>query len=83
MPQMSIAVVDYHTFKRNIRLLRHEKGFTAKEASEAVGLRNNKRFADLEEGRMPPHVDEVIKISEYFKVNIDTLIYKTATITFI
>ena len=78
-----VSILEYHTFRRNIRLLRHEKGFTANEAAKEVGLRHCKRYADLEEGRMPPHVEEIIKISEYYKVKIDTLIYKTSTIQFI
>lgn len=75
--------IEYHSFQRNIRLLRQEKSLSAKEAADLVGLRNSKRFGDLEEGRMPPHVDEIMKIAEFFKVKIDTIIYKTATITFI
>lgn len=78
-----ISGVEYHSFRRNIRMLRQEKGLSAVEASRKIGLRHQKRYLDLEEGRMPPHVDKVIKISEYFKVKIDTLIYKTATIQFI
>ncbi|MCW3466539.1 helix-turn-helix domain-containing protein [Chitinophaga nivalis] len=73
----------YLVFRRNIRLLRNEKGLSAIEASKEVGLRSIKRYADLEEGRMPPSVSEVIRISDFYKVKIDTLINQTAIITFI
>lgn len=72
----------YEKFRTNIRLLRAKEGWSGCEAGEKIGLKNGKRVIDLEYGRGNPTMEEMILISNAFKVPIDSILHKDAQITF-
>lgn len=72
----------YEKFRTNIRLLRAKEGWSGCEAGDRIGLKNGKRMIDLEYGRANPTMEEMILISNTFKVPIDNILNKTAQISF-
>jgi len=74
-------LAEFALFRRNLRLLRAVTGLSAEALGKAMNFPKHYRINDLEYGRATaPKLDEVKKISDYFKVSIDDLLYKTATI---
>lgn len=61
------------TFKYNLKLLRASSGLSGKELSIELDM-SVKRINDLEEGRMPPNLEDLIKIVGYFKISFDDLL---------
>lgn len=60
-------------FKYNLRLLRTAKGLSGVEASEQMGMIAN-RVNDLEGGRMPPNITDLVKIVDFFDLSFDDLL---------
>jgi transcriptional regulator with XRE-family HTH domain len=67
------------TFGENVKALRCSKQFTAEELNKELAFAP-KRISEFENCRLKPSLEEVIKISEYFNVNIDLLLYQTCTL---
>lgn len=74
---------EYACFRRNLRLLRNNTTLSAEALGKDLGFKKYHRIVDLEYGRATePKIDEVKKIAEYFKISIDDLLFKNATIIF-
>jgi len=59
-------------FRYNLRLLRATTEFSGKELSEKLGM-GEKRINDLEEGRMPPKMEDAIAIAMFFSITLSDL----------
>ena len=57
----------------NIRALRKSKGNTLKELAEIIGV-GEMTISNYERGERTPDIDRLIKLADYFEVNLDTLI---------
>lgn len=58
--------VDFlNNFKYNLKLLRTSIGYTSEELTIKLGM-GGKRINDLEEGRCPPKIEDLIKIEMFF-----------------
>ena len=74
---------EFELFRGNLRLLRAATGLSAEALGKALELPKYHRIVDLEYGRATqPKLEEVKKISDYFKISIDELLYKKAEIFF-
>ncbi|WP_051312877.1 helix-turn-helix domain-containing protein [Sporocytophaga myxococcoides] len=60
-------------FGENLYLLRKEKGLNQAELSEIIGVGRN-TLSDYENGKSEPNLSTLIKISEFFGINIHTLL---------
>lgn len=60
-------------FRHNLRLLRLNEKLTQNELSERL-MMNKKRIGGLEEGRLKPTIEEIIKIVDYFPITFDVLL---------
>lgn len=67
---------DYKNFRTNLVKLRGSMGLSAKELAEKCGLKSSKRILDIEEGRLPPKLEDVICICGYFEQSIDSMLFK-------
>lgn len=63
----------HEIFKYNLRLLRAGEGLSAERLSVALYM-PVKRINDLEEGRMPPKFEDLVKIVDYFPITYDDLL---------
>lgn len=72
--------IDFEIFRYNLKTLRKVADKTAKEVSEELKLKQQKRISDIEEGRGKPSFEEINTICEYFKVSIDAMIKQKANI---
>jgi DNA-binding XRE family transcriptional regulator len=59
-------------FRYNLRLLRATTEYSGVELSEKLGVAS-KRINDLEEGRTPPKMEDVIAIASYFNITLSDL----------
>lgn len=59
--------------KRNLRYLRKQKGDSQMEVALALAI-SRSAYADYENGKSEPTVSVLVKLSEYFKVNVDDLL---------
>ena len=57
-----MSEIDLEKFRINLRLARIVSDYSAKELSSIAGLRQQKRIADIEEGRGKPSLNEVSAI---------------------
>jgi DNA-binding XRE family transcriptional regulator len=76
-----MSTKDLDFFRNNLKIARALKQITAKELSAALGLKQMKRIADIEEGRGLPSLTEVSDICKYFDVPIDDMLYRQAKIS--
>lgn len=76
-----MSKTDYAIFRRNLTRVRAVKGLSARELSEACGLRQSKRISDIEDGRGSPSLDEVCAICKHVGYHIDEMLYSEATVT--
>lgn len=60
-------------FRYNLQLLRQSEGLSGGELSLKLGM-PEKRINDLEGGRMPPRLDDLVRIADYFPITYDDLI---------
>lgn len=72
----------YEKFRTNLRTLCAASSLSMIDISKDAGMESGKRITDLQYGRANPTMEEMIVISKYFKIAIDELLNKTATITF-
>ncbi len=61
------------TFKYNLKILRASIDTSGEELSNLIKM-PAKRINDLEGGRMPPNLDDLIKITNHFNVTFDDLL---------
>jgi DNA-binding XRE family transcriptional regulator len=59
-------------FRYNLRLLRATTELSSTELSAKLGM-SSKRVIDLEEGRMPPKMEDAIAIAMYFSITLSDL----------
>jgi len=70
--------IDFAKFRINLKLAREIKDMTAKELSIAAGLKQQKRIADIEEGRGKPTLEEVDTICHNLGQPMDYMLNNTA-----
>jgi DNA-binding XRE family transcriptional regulator len=59
-------------FRYNLRLLRATTELSSKELSAKLGM-SPSRIIDLEEGRMPPKMEDAITIAMFFSITLSDL----------
>ena len=59
-------------FRYNLRLLRATTEYSGKELANKMGMAE-KRVIDLEEGRMPPKIEDAIIIANFFNITLSDL----------
>ena len=64
---------------KNIRKIRMSKKLTQTEFAELFDLKRT-AVGSYEEGRAEPKIDTLIKISDYFKLSLDSLLRKELSI---
>lgn len=72
---------DLITFRINLKTVRESMGLTQKELSIRCKLRQQKRVADIEEGRGNPSLDEILSICEAVNMPIDSMLKRQAQIS--
>lgn len=60
-------------FGENLQLLRKGKGLNQAELSDIIGVGRN-TLSDYENGRSEPNFSTLVKISDFFGVNVHTLL---------
>jgi len=63
-------------FARNLRYLRHERGMTLRELSEALGI-GKSTLCDYENAKADPTLTTLKKIADYFGKSVDWLVGDT------
>jgi predicted transcriptional regulator len=71
--------IDLTILRNNLKKARHLQDISAKELSIKAGLRQQKRIADIEEGRGKPTLEEIHTICQVLKQPIDFMLYHEAT----
>lgn len=61
-------------FSENLKYYRKYKGVTQKELADAIGT-NNTTLSNWEKGISKPDIDTIIKLSNYFGISIDDLVF--------
>ncbi|MCD6556870.1 MAG: helix-turn-helix transcriptional regulator [Bacteroidales bacterium] len=64
---------------KNIRKIRMSKKMTQTEFAELFDLKRT-AVGSYEEGRAEPKIDTLIKIADYFKLSLDSLLRKELSI---
>ena len=59
---------------KNIRQLRIERGISVKELQGILGFDNPQAIYNWERGRNMPSIDNLLILSEVFKVSINTIV---------
>jgi transcriptional regulator with XRE-family HTH domain len=57
----------------NLKYLRERKSKSQEDTASALGLKRG-RYASYEEGRNEPNIETLIRISRYYKIQIDILV---------
>lgn len=73
----------FEKFRVNLRTLLAPTTVSMVELSREIGLTKGTRLADLQYGKASPTMEEMMCICKYFKVPMDDIMNKTATITFL
>jgi len=68
-------------FWKNLTILKKFSNLPAKDLSDKIGLKPLKRYADFEDGRGYPTLDEVDLISRHFGITLDSLLYRDLKVT--
>lgn len=66
-------------FSKNIRWLRDKLGVSQQDVATAIRKKKG-AYASYEEGRAEPKLDDLIKIADYFHVEIDDLLVNDMTV---
>lgn len=66
-------------FGANIKLLRQRRGRSQEEVAIALDVKRSS-YSGYENGSAEPHLDLLIRISEYFKVSVDKLLKHDLTV---
>lgn len=59
--------------RRNLRYLRKRKGLTQKQVADSVGITRS-ALADYENGKSEPKASTLVKLSNYFDINVNDLL---------
>lgn len=59
-------------FRHNLRLLRVDSNLSGEQLADKIGMAK-KRINDLEEGRMPPKMEDAISIATIFNITLSDL----------
>lgn len=60
-------------FGEKLRILRHRRGMTMRELTDALGFKSHGFISDLESGRKHPSLELAVRIADYFGVSVDQL----------
>lgn len=66
-------VIVNEIFRFNLRLLRQHEGFPGEKLSALLRM-PVKRINDLEGGRMPPTLEDIVKIVNHYPITFDDLL---------
>lgn len=72
----------FENFRRNLELLRIEKGLSTEEMAEKLGM-SKKRIIDMEygkKGRGVPRAKELFDIAKFLGVSAEDLVHKKAKV---
>lgn len=72
----------FEKFYRNLRVLHGSSNLSGVEIAKKLGMKNGARFLDLQYGRGNPTLEELLSICNYFKISMDDIMNKNATIKF-
>ena len=70
----------FENFRKNIQLLRIEKGYSANELSIELGF-SLRRVSNFEQSHKPTS-EELFIISKFFNIPTDDLVHKKAKVVF-
>lgn len=62
-------------FSKNLKFLRQKENLNQKDFGNKINLTRD-TIASLENNRMKPSFDVLIKLRNYFQINLDDLIFK-------
>jgi DNA-binding XRE family transcriptional regulator len=74
-------MTDYKIFRDNLAKIRAVRCMSAEEVAIKAGLKHKKRVYDIEEGRLPPKLEDVCAICKLFEVSIDDMLYKETLVS--
>lgn len=77
-PTLDIVMAGTTTFGGNIKLLRARRGRSQEEVAIALDVKRSS-WSGYENGSAEPHLDLLVRISEYFKVSVDKLLKQDLT----
>ena len=75
--------MNYDIFRKNLKIVRRSSNMTAVELSKELDFRQQKRIADIEDGRGKLTLSEVCTICEFFEIQIDGMLNKHIQVEFI
>jgi DNA-binding XRE family transcriptional regulator len=61
-------------FRKNLRLIRNSRGYSAEILGMMAQLKGKKRILDIEEGRVPCHLKELSNICQVLRVSMDQIL---------
>jgi transcriptional regulator with XRE-family HTH domain len=64
-------------FPDQLRSLRVFKGLNQEQLAEALGFKSKQRISDYENGKTEPGLDDLIRMANFFNVDLNTLITKS------
>ena len=81
--QPSQVFEKYANFRANLRLLRYTTDYSAEAFGKKLGFDKHHRLRMLEEGKgAAVRLEEAEAIAIFFKISLEDLLYKKATISF-
>lgn len=73
MSKVVAAAAVQENFIYNLRLLRRTKGLSGKDLSKELGM-HPKRINNMEVKNVPPSLEDLVLVADYFKISFDKLI---------
>jgi len=61
-------------FGEKLKLLRQQNGMTVRELSREFGFNSHSYLSRVESGKIKPSVEFVVRIADYFEVDINLLV---------
>ena len=61
-------------FGEKLRIIRKQHGMSMRELTREFGFRSHSYLSDIERGKTTPAVDFIIKVADYFEVDINLLV---------
>lgn len=59
---------------KNLKKLREKSGLSQSEILDIIGLKGSTKWSDYERGKAKPPLDIILKISDYFQIDVKTLV---------
>ena len=59
--------------QNNLKRIRIEKGLTQRQVTDLMGLTSQDRISRWENGRLVPHIKNLMKLSKIYEVSIESL----------